>query len=481
MARMFHWLNLDRSKTISLQEQLVVKMRARIQSGLLAAGEALPSTRELAQDLGVSRNTIIAAYDRLLGEGYLESQLRSGIFVSSDLSVRQAKHATTCSPLHALTPADQEVVLRGPLPFRPSQPDVRLFPIALWNRIRNRELRTIGSGILNYQSRFALGLPTLRHALAQYLNDNRGVRCDWKQVAITSGSQHALFLLSQLLLKKGDSVWIENPGYRGARFAFELAGAKLRLMKVDELACVPPKNIGNAKLVYVTPSRQYPTGACMPAARRLAMLEAVKASNAYLIEDDYDSEFRYSRAPLPSLHSLNNQGGVIYLGSMSKVLFPSLRIGYIVLPHELVEPFERLRLVVDDHGPLVDQATLSAFISSGAFYTHVRRCRKVYAERLATFLESIEKNHIPLDFPFTDGGMNQTGYFKDSTINAPAASSLLQQQGLDIPAIQHFSLGRARSGLVFGFTAFENSVIRSSLVTVGKALACNTVQLMSLA
>jgi GntR family transcriptional regulator / MocR family aminotransferase len=472
MARSFHWLNLDRSKAISLQEQLVVGLRSKIRSGMLGAGEALPSTRELAQDLGISRNTVIAAYDRLLGEGYLESQLRSGIFVSPNLAVRDATHATVCSRLHALKPVDQEVVLRGPSPFRPSQPDVRLFPLALWNRIRNRELRTIGTGILNYQSRFALGVPSLRHALAQYLNDSRGVRCDWKQIAITSGSQHALFLLSQLLLKKGDSVWIENPGYLGARRAFELAGAKLRLMDVDEQGCVAPKNVGNAKLVYVTPSRQYPTGACMPAARRLAMLEVVSTSDAYLIEDDYDSEFRYARAPLPSLHSLNSQGGVIYLGSMSKVLFPSLRIGYIVLPHELIEPFERLRLVVDDHGPLIDQATLAAFISSGAFYTHVRRCRKVYAERLATFLESIEKNHIPLDFPFTDGGMNQTGYFKDSATNATTAANQLQQQGLDVPAIQHFSIGKARSGLVFGFTAFEHSVIRSSLATVGKVLNC---------
>lgn len=471
MVNVFHWLNVDRSKPISLQEQLVVGLRSRIQSGMLGAGELLPSSRELAQDLGVSRNTVIAAYDRLLGEGYLESQLRSGIFVSLDLAVRRAKQASWRPPLQELTPADQEAVLRGPSPFRPSQPDVRLFPIALWNRIRNRALRSVGSGILNYQSRFTLGLPTLRHALAQYLSDNRGVCCDWKQIAITSGSQHALFLLAQLLLIKGDSVWIENPGYRGARFAFELAGAKLRLMKVDDQACIPPKNIGSSKIVYITPSRQYPTGACMPAARRLAMLNVVNSSSAYLIEDDYDSEFRYSRAPLPSLHSLDSKRRVIYLGSMSKVLFPSLRIGYIVLPQELVEPFERLRMIVDDHGPLVDQATLATFISSGAFYTHIRRCRKVYSERLSTFLEAVEKNRVPIDFPFTDGGMNQTGYFQNPTTDATQAASLLLLQGLDVPSLQHFSVGKARSGLVFGFTAFEHSVIRSSLTNVGKALA----------
>lgn len=471
MSHTFHSLNLDRSKAVSLQEQLVFGLRNKIQSGSMSGGDALPSTRELARDLGISRNTVIAAYDRLLGEGYLETRIRSGIFVSKNLEFRDANLQKSCSSLRAPTSRDQERVLLGPTPFRPSQPDVRLFPIALWNRIRNREIRSIGSGILHYQSRFALGLPTLRHAISKYLNDNRGVRCDWTQIAITSGSQHALFLLSQLLLKKNDSVWIENPGYRGARFAFERAGAKLRLMEVDEQGSVPPKKSLNAKLFYVTPSRQYPTGACMPAARRLAMLEAVNSSTAWLVEDDYDSEFRYSRAPLPSLHSFETCGRVIYLGSMSKVLFPSLRIGYLVLPPELVESFERLRLIVDDHGPLVDQATLAAFISSGAFYKHIRRCRKIYGERLATFLESAEKNRLPLDFPFTDGGMNQAGFFLKTKTDATVASNKLSQLGLDIPSLQHFSIGKARSGLVFGFTAFDHAKIRSSMAIVGKALA----------
>ena len=470
MARAFHSLSLDRSKSASLQEQLVFELRRRIQAGHIAPGDSLPSTRELASDLGVSRNTVIAAYDRLMGEGYLETRLRSGVFVSSDLELQNTRLREARSPLRSLTAADQERVLRGPTPFRPSQPDVRLFPIAIWNRIRSREIRFIGSGILHYQSRFSLGLPTLRHALAKYLNDNRGVRCDWTQIAITNGSQHALFLLSQLLLKKNDSVWLENPGYRGARFAFEHAGANLRPMDVNENGCVPPTKIGKSKLVYVTPSRQYPTGACMPASRRLAMLEAVHSSGAWLVEDDYDSEFRYTRAPLPSLHSLDTHGRVIYLGSMSKVLFPSLRIGYVVLPPELIEPFERIRLIMDDHGPLVDQATLAAFVSSGAFYSHVRRCRKVYAERLETFLESVDKNRLPLDFPFTDGGMNQAGFFQDSTENAIAAAERLKHHGLDVPALEHFSIGKTRSGLVFGFTAFDHAAIRASLVVAGKAL-----------
>ncbi len=470
MTSLLPWLHVDRSKPSSLQEQLFTGLRNKIQSGFFCAGDGLPSTRELALDLGVSRNTVIAAYDRLLGEGYLETRSRSGVFISPDLAVQPTKRSEIRSRNRALTAADKEAVLRGPLPFRPSQPDVRLFPIALWNRIRNRELRAVGAGILNYHSRFALGLPTLRHALADYLNEHRDVRCDWKQIAITSGSQHALYLLSQLLLKKNDGVYIEDPGYRGARSAFERAGAKLKALAVDEYGGVAPRNLGKAKLVYVTPSRQYPTGACMPAARRLSMLEAVHSSDAWLIEDDYDSEFRYARSPLPSLHSLDNQNTVIYLGSMSKVLFPSLRIGYVVLPQELVEPFERLRLIVDDHGPLIDQATLASFISSGAFHTHVRRCRKIYASRLSIFLESMEMHQVPLAFPFTDGGMNQLGYFLNSATDAMEASRKLYQQGLDVPPLQHFCVGKARSGLVFGFTAFDPPKIRSSIATIAKAL-----------
>lgn len=472
MPRTFASITIDRTKTASLQDQLVAGLRRQIQSGKLTGGGALPSTRELASDLGISRNTVIAVYDRLLGEGYLESRPRTGIFVSRDVDGRIADHEKICASRarRAPTAKDQERVMLGPKPFRPSQPDVRLFPIAYWNRLRNRELRAIGSGILHYQSRFALGLPSLRHAIAKYLNDSRGVACDWTQIAITSGSQHALFLLSQLMLSRNDRVYIEDPGYRGARAAFTLAGAKLMRMRVDEQGCVPPREFRKAKLVYVTPSRQYPTGATMPAPRRMDLLQVAQRSQAWIIEDDYDSEFRYASAPLPSLHSMDSCGRVIYLGSMSKILFPSLRIGYLVLPSDLVEPLEQLRLIVDDHGPLVDQATLAAFISSGAFYSHIRRCRKVYGRRLSAFLDTARRLGIPLHFPFTDGGMNQTGFFNDPSQDAQDIARRLQHEGLDIPTLQHFSLGPARPGLVFGFSAFDEPAARAALTRVADVL-----------
>jgi GntR family transcriptional regulator / MocR family aminotransferase len=463
---------LDRRHKASLQEQLSIAIRRCIQTGALTAGEFLPSSREFAKDLSVSRNTVVAAYDRLLGEGYLEAEPKRGVYVRQELDSKRiggnskfpipdAQHPT----LH-----HSEAVCRPPLPFRPCQPDVGLFPIALWNRMRTRAMKKLGDGLLHYQSRFALGVPSLRFALAEYLSKSRGVRCEWKQIAITGGSQQALFLLAQLLVKTGDRVLLEEPGYPGARQAMEHAGARVQTMSVDEQGVIPPETPRAARIIYTTPSRQFPTGACLPVARRLAMLSAAKQANAWLIEDDYDSEFRYTRPPLPSLHSLDSTGRVIYLGSMSKVLFPSLRIGYLVLPQELVSAFESLRWIVDDHGPLIDQATLAEFISAGAFYTHIRRCRKAYANKMEVFLDSAEKHRLPMTFPFTDGGMNLMGYFEDVRTDANLVSQTLADHGLDVPSLSKFSIGKPRSGLVFGFTAFDHKTIQHSVAKIANVL-----------
>jgi GntR family transcriptional regulator/MocR family aminotransferase len=465
-------ITLDRAGSNSLQDQIAAGLKQRIQSGELTAGESLPSSRDLARDLGVSRNTIIAVYDRLMGEGYLEARLRSGIFVSRDLMGNSPHRdcALQAARKRSTAMATASELPREPLPFRPSQPDVGLFPLAAWNRFRNRALRRHGPGLMHYQSRFALGLPSLRRALAEYLGDSRGVRCDWQQIAVTNGSQQALYLLSQLLIKSGDRVYLEDPGFLGARVTFERAGAKIRSLRIDRSGVVPLEKPASARLIYTTPSRQFPTGASLPVARRMALLNMARSSKAWLLEDDYDSEFRYTRPPLPSLHSLDPSGHVIYLGSMSKVLYPSLRMGYVVLPQELVEPFEALRLVVEDHGSFFDQATLAAFVASGQFYTHIRRCRKAYAAKLATFLEAARRCRLPLDFPFTDGGMNQTGFFLDRAVDDLAVSQALSSSGIDIPPLSRFGIKKTSPGLVFGFTAFDHRTIQSAMTKVAEIL-----------
>jgi GntR family transcriptional regulator/MocR family aminotransferase len=315
-----------------------------------------------------------------------------------------------------------------------------------------------------------LGLPALRRNLATYLRESRGVQCDWRQVAITTGSQQALYLLAHLLLRPGSRVLMEDPGYLGARFAWKSAGALTDPVPIDsEGMRLPQDKRISTDLVYTTPSRQFPTGACLSLSRRLALVEFAAGAKAWIVEDDYDSEFRYSRPPLPSLQSLDLFGRVIYVGSMSKVLFPSLRIGYVVLPASLVEEFTALRAVLDEHGPLIDQASLAEFIEAGAFHTHIRRSRAEYGHRLETLVESASKVGLPFSFPHTDGGMNLAG-FLDGTAQDEEYSKRLKQNGLDVPSLSHYSLRPTRPGLVFGFTAFEPHAIREATKRIALAL-----------
>jgi GntR family transcriptional regulator / MocR family aminotransferase len=432
------WLN--RSSDESLQNQLARQLKERIQQGIMKGGEPLPSTRELADQLKISRNTVVYAYDRLMGEGYLESRIRSGTFVNSSivdppssrtqLQPSNRRQATTASQ-KVRAPRPQK--LRLPSPFRPCQPDVTLFPIKIWNRMRSHVLRSHGSYLLHYQENCRLGLPALREALASYLRENRGVHCDWRQVAITTGSQQALFLLSRLLLKPQDHVYMEDPGYPGAQMAWKDAGAIVDPAFLDgEGIRLPEQGSPRYVLLYTTPSRQFPTGICLALPRRLALLDYAAKSGTWIVEDDYDSEFRYSAPPLPSLQSLDLSGRVIYVGTFSKVLFPSLRLGYVVLPPELVDDFEEMRALTDDHGPLIDQSTLAMFLEGGAFHSHIRRCRRVYAERQGVFLDRVRHNGLPLDFRNLDGGMNLT-CFLDPTADDRHWSGTCQSLGLDVP------------------------------------------------
>jgi GntR family transcriptional regulator/MocR family aminotransferase len=452
-------LAFDRNGSRSMQTQLTAHLKRMIQAGELVAGERLPSTRELASEFAVSRNTVVAAYEMLLGQGYLESQLRSCF------RVNKAARAFQTRPVPTMLERKQQQRMQlpaVPVPFRPTQPDVSLFPLQIWNRYRNRILKS-STSLLQYQSRFPVGLDTLRRNVADYLRDSRGVRCQWQEVAITNGSQQALFLLSQLLLKRGSRVLMEDPGYPGARNVWSHAGAEIVPAQIDEDGIeLPAKMPTKMSLIYVTPSHQFPMGACMSLMRRLALLKVAYNSRAWVVEDDYDAEFRYTSPPLPSLQSLDEQRRVIYIGSFSKTLFPGLRIGYVVLPPELVDSFTALKSIVDDYSPLIDQATLAAFLESGAFYAHLRRCRRHYAERQSLFLEQVQRCGLPLRFPVTGRGMNLAGLLPRE-INDTALSIRLKEAGLDIPLLARYAIKRAEPGLLFGLTAFSNQAIRDGV------------------
>jgi len=251
--------------------------------------------------------------------------------------------------------------------------------------------------------------------------------------------------------------------------AWKSAGAHLQYLPIDQRGVViPPVEEHSAALLYVTPSRPFPTGASLSLARRLALVNAASSKKMWIVEDDYDSEFRYVAPPLPSLQSLDFGNRVIYVGTFSKLLFPSLRLGYAVLPKMLVEPFSELKATAEDHGPIIDQATLAAFLDSGAFYSHIRRCRKNYAERQQTFLDAIQKSSLPFDFRYRDGGMNLTG-FLPATIDDQQWSARLKAVGLDVPALSHYAGSPGEHGLVFGFTAFTPTQIRRG---IDKLLRC---------
>jgi GntR family transcriptional regulator/MocR family aminotransferase len=467
---------LDRSSRFSLQDQLVQQIKEYVQQGRLRPGEAMPSTRELSSQLQLSRNTVVYAYDRLQGEGYLEAHARSGIFVSPSILLSQHSKwpieirsgKTKRSPSFA---APME--MRLPAPFRPCQPDVSLFPLGIWNRIRGRVLRQQGPELLHYQAACISGVPALRQNLASYLRDSRGVRCDWRQIVITSGSQQALFILANLLSKPHDRVYLEDPCYVEARLTWESVGTRIEAGPVDEQG-LPLPNPASSRysVVYTTPSRQLPTGASMSLPRRLAWIDYAARTRTWIIEDDYDSELRYHAQPLPSLQSLDRNDRVIYVGTSSKLLFPSLRIGYVVVPDSLVEGFERLKHLIDDHLPLIDQATLAEFLESGAFFSHIRRCRRAYAERQAVFLDLFRKSNLPLNFRHTDGGMNLAG-FLPSPIDDREWSSRLRSAHFDVPPLSDYCVHRHLPGLLFGFTAFNPAVIRSAFDTMQKLLdAC---------
>jgi len=448
----------------SLQSQLAARLRALIQHGHLGAGEPVPPSRQLAADLRVSRNTVTLAYERLIDEGYLESRPRSGLFVRESIgAIPLAKPGPDSqarqSQLERVAPARA---------FRESRPDVRLFPLALWNRVRGRALKAHRRALLQYQSELPLGLPVLRRAIATYVRDRRGVSCDWQQIAITSGSQHALYMLSHLLLRPGAVAMMEDPGYRGARRALLSARATIHPIAVDAQGLRPPTTVGKkAALIYTTPSRQYPTGACLPVARRTELIRWAARTATWIIEDDYDSEFRYGYPPLPSLHSLDPGGRVIYVGTMSKTLFPSLRLGYVVLPWSLLGRFAELRSALDDHGSLMDQATTAEFLETGAYYSHVRRCRREYGSRLDTFLSAVRETGLPLEFPHADGGINISGFLPDSSDDAAWVAAMAD---VDVDTRAHSALATrpVRPALIFGFTAFDHGEIRAAVRRMGR-------------
>ena len=384
---------INRLDSRPLYQQICDAYREAIVERRIRGGQRLPSTRTLAAELRISRTPVLIAFDQLLMEGYFEARVGSGTFVSSTLPTAAAFSKRPHLSRPAVAEQAPEPWLAGFGAFRMSEPALDHFPFPVWSRLASRHSRGTHAGRLNYGS--PLGDIALRQALAAYLRTARAVRCEAEQIMIVSGSQHALGITARALLEPGQQVWVEEPGYGGARDALAMAGARLVPVPVDREGLDVGAGIRlsrRARAALVTPSHQYPLGSTLSAARRLQLLDWAHGADAWIIEDDYDSEYRYESQPVAALQGLDRGARVIYLGTFSKVLFPSLRVGYLVIPAELVDRFRMVRETMDICPPALSSAVLTDFIVEGHFARHLRRTSALYRERRTVLVEALAEN-----------------------------------------------------------------------------------------
>jgi GntR family transcriptional regulator/MocR family aminotransferase len=488
----FEMVRLDRSAAEPLHRQLYRQIRDELISGNFHRSSArLPSSRALAAALGVSRLTVNLAFSELQEEGYLVTKAGSGTFVAEPLpdSFLSADHA------RSLPQAAQETHLSdrvnripdarvgwqfdfGPTGVAPGVllasgiPAVDEFPLAIWERLRAQLLAKKGVNLLRYGSN--RGDADLREAVAAYLCDFRGAHCHPDQIVIVAAMQQAMLISAMAVLDPGDVAWIEDPGFHQARRVFALVGAKIVPRRVDAEGMViderrrrPPP-----KLIYLTPSHQFPLGVTMSLKRRKALLEFAQKRGAYILEDDYNAEFRFSGPPLPCLQGLDRGGRVIYAGTMSKILYPSLRLGYLLVPTPLVDAVIKLRTAIDQHSPTIDQATLARFITEGFYLSHVRRMRKIYAARRDVFIEEFNKllgDRFILDI--ADAGLHALAWFR-SEKDWPLIQRAGPGLGVKISPLSFFCIeAKLPPALVLGFAAWSPAQIREGLARLARVLS----------
>ncbi len=389
--------HFDRQSPLPSHRQLYAILQRGIREGVLGAGGKLPPTRVLAQALRIARNTVVHVYEQLALEGYVSGGVGRGTYVAP-LAPRLLTGGAKLSASRVASLSQRGTQLLAGAgaatqqwgAFVPGVPEVRMFPTVVWNRLNARVLRRSTPEQMSYAT--GGGDAGLRQAISDYLQGTRGVVCTPEQIVITSGTQQSLHLIAQMLTDPGDPVWLEDPGYWGARSVFNAAALRLEPVAVDEDGLLPTAEQLRAppRLMFVSPSHQYPTGALMSHGRRRQLLDYAAAHGVWMVEDDYDSEFRYDARPLPALQGLDNQGRVIYLGTFSKTLFPSLRIAYLVLPQELVEGFARGLGELFREGQTLQQSVLASFIAEGHYASYVRRMRGVYSARRAALIQAIQ-------------------------------------------------------------------------------------------
>jgi GntR family transcriptional regulator/MocR family aminotransferase len=479
-ADLYDW-RLDRAAgTPPLFRQIYVQARVAILSGALPPGTKLPSSRAMATKLGVARASVVLAYEQLLTEGYIVARAGSGTFVSTDLSeFLSAPKRRSRTPSNSIRSAQPVVEFERAqshsegLPFNTGRTLIDARTAEVWRKLTHLAARSLGAKDLGYSD--PCGLMELRRAISEYLQAARAVRCEPEQIVITGGTQHAIEIAIRVLLSPCDEVWVEDPGYPLTHAQLVLANVRPHPIPVDEEGIVVEagrRAAPRARGAFVTPSHQFPTGVPLSMARRLELLAWAHESGAFIIEDDYTSEFRYSGPALASLQGLDDDERVIYVGTLNKALFPGLRIGYAVVPHALLSAYTSARYLMDRQPPTLYQTVVAEFIRQGHFAGHIRRIRQLYREQLdalATTLTSRATEHLEVMVP--DQGMHLVAYLRDrkSDLDVEAAAA---RAGIVVRAISRFyRAAPARSGLMLGFSGFPRQVIIPAAARLGKVLA----------
>lgn len=467
---------IDRAEIIPLHQQIADELRRAIKVGRLRSGLRLPSSRALATDWGVSRNTVLAVFDTLTGEGLLDSRVGDGTYVrtappvqtepeegDAEVAVQETASRRGDYPFRSVSPRGRRLIgqffgglSERPVAFMPDVPNLRAFPMRSWLRVMNEVSgRLKGNLLVDVPN---AGYEPLRQAIVHHLAVTRRVECDASQVIITTGSQQSVDLVSRLLLEAGDPVWVEEPGYFGARAALRANGCALLYCPADEdgldVEC-GRRELPAPRMIVVSPSRHYPLGGQLSAPRREALLAFSGKCGSWVLEDDYDCEFRYAGPLPPALKSQDRLERVLLMGTFSKTLLPSFRLGFIVVPGDLAADFAKARAVIDRHAPILEQMVLAEFMHRGLYAAHLRGMPSLYHKRQQTLVASIEEStgYRP---PSTElsGGMHIVLPLQPGSDDRAVAHALREVGAIARPLSLYYSTERRRSGLLLGYAAF---------------------------
>jgi GntR family transcriptional regulator/MocR family aminotransferase len=478
-------LDVDPSSGIPLYRQLEAAIRQLVLDGKLSANSRLPATRQLALDLGISRLTVKNVYEQLISEGFLDARRGAGTFVTS-ISTSQLppeipthKASVSSARQHLLSrgsrigPSRATTRLGGVKAFRPGVPALDLFPRRAWASAHSRVMRQNDDKLLGYGP--PGGMPELKRAIAEHVRDHRGVDCDAQQIVITSGAQQAFTLISLALLESGSTVWFEDPGHIAARDSMRLFGANVCSVPIDEEGFdlhLAQAKYRNSALIFVTPSHQHPLGVTMSLNRRLELLDYAQQNNCWVVEDDYDSEFRYTGRALPALRALDHTGNVLYVGSFSKSLFPALRLGYLISPPSMVDAFIAGQTILSQNVSPVQQLVTARFIFDGSFNSHIRKMRSAYQRRRDLLIASLtEQAGELLELETCEAGMHLIAWLRNRSVSDNEAARAIWDSGIDcLPVSLYCDQQKLRPGIMFGFACAVENAIAANTVQVARAL-----------